>query len=143
LSATGFNASLLAMLYLPINREWLFSSTAQRVYLCCALLTIALLATLLATHVAISVAGVSELNSEARLLLRRFLFPQILGAALLWVSMWYFWFGFDSSPYVRKAASFVLLFFLAPIGTLVYYFLTYRRLVRTGAQSSGAAANPR
>jgi len=69
------------------------------------------------------------LNSQARSLVRFLLFPEILGTALLWIAMWYFWFGFDRSHYLKKAVSFALLFFLPPIGTLLYYFLTYRHLV--------------
>ena len=68
------------------------------------------------------------MNSQARSLVRFLLFPEILGTALLWIAMWYFWFGFDRSHYLKKAVSFTLLFFLPPIGTF-YYFLTYRHLV--------------
>jgi hypothetical protein len=123
------------MLYLPIKREWLFSRTAQRIYFGCALLTFALVGTELGTHLAISASGIGSLTPSARLLLRRLLLPEILGTALLWVSMWYFWFGFDSSHYVKKAVSFLLLFFLVPVGTLIYYFVTYRQTVRAATST--------
>jgi hypothetical protein len=117
------------MLFLPINREWLLSQAAQRIYLGCAVLTFALVATITGTHLAISAAGASALSADARSVVRTILFPEILGTALLWVSMWYFWFGLDRSHYLKKAFSFVLLFFFAPIGTVVYYFVSYRRQV--------------
>lgn len=123
------------MLFLPISRDWLLSQSAQWVYLACAVLTFALVATLTGTHLAIAVAGANALTADARTLVRLILFPEILGAALLWVSMWYFWFGFDRSHYLKKALSFVLLFFLAPIGTLFYYFVIYRRHVKNACRA--------
>ncbi|HEY3971469.1 MAG TPA: hypothetical protein VGM18_00610 [Candidatus Sulfotelmatobacter sp.] len=115
------------MLYLPISRGWLLSRTAQHIYLGCAVLTFALVGTIIGTHLALSVIGGNALTSEARILVNFLLLPEIAGAALLWVAMWYFWFGFDRSHYAKKAFWFVLLFFLAPFGTLLYYFVTYRR----------------
>jgi hypothetical protein len=114
------------VLNLPINPNWLFSQTARSVYLGCAFLTLAWVATLIGTHLAMSVAGAGALTPESRSLVRFLLLPEILGAALFWVAMWYFWFGFDRSHYWKRALSFILLFFLAPIGTLIYYFVTYR-----------------
>jgi hypothetical protein len=119
------------MLSLPISRSWVLSRVSQHLYFVCALLTLALLATLIGIRVAMSVAGATALNSDARSLLRFLLFPEIAGAALLWVAMWYFWFGFDRSHYLNRALSFLMLFLLAPIGTLLYYFVTYRRRVMT------------
>jgi hypothetical protein len=114
------------VLQLPINHNWLFSQTAPSVYLGCAFLTLALVATLIGTHLAMSVAGARPRTPESRSLVGFLLFPEILGAALLWVAMWYFWFGFDRSHCWKRALSFIWLFFLAPIGTLIYYFVTYR-----------------
>jgi hypothetical protein len=78
---------------------------------------------------AIPAAGATALNSQARSLVRFLLFPEILGSAVLCIAMWYYWFGFDRGHYIKKAMSFILLFFFPPIGTLLYYFLTYRRRV--------------
>ena len=115
------------MLYLPISRSWLFSTTARRIYFVSALLALALIATLLGVHMAMAVAGTRALAPSASIPVRMFLFPEIAGEAVLWVGMWYFWFGFDRSHYLKKAVWFVLLFFLAPFGTIFYYFLVYRR----------------
>ena len=121
------------MLFLPISRSWLFSRTAQLVYLASALLALALTATLIGVRTAIIAAGAGALNAAAVSLVRTLLLPEIVGAAVLWAGMWYFWFSFDRSHYLLKAVWFALLFFLVPIGTVAYYFLVYRRcLSETG-----------
>ena len=125
----ALDAKLCVVFFLPISREWLMSQAAQRIYLGCAVLTLALLATRIGTHLAISASGATGLSTDARSVVRTILFPEIVGAAMLWVSMWYFWFGFDRSHYLKRAVSFALLFFLPPMGTLFYYFVTYRRQV--------------
>jgi hypothetical protein len=85
---------------------------------------------------AISAAG-TALTPDARSIVKVILFPEILGAAVLWVAMWYFWLGFNRSHYLVKALSFVMLFFFGPLGTLIYYFAAYRR--RVMARWLGAA----
>lgn len=114
-------------MFLPISRSWLFSRTAQLVYLVSALLALALTATLIGVRTAIVAAGAGALNAAAASLVRTLLLPEIAGAAVLWAGMWYFWFTFDRSHYLRKAVWFALLFFAVPLGTVAYYFLVYRR----------------
>jgi hypothetical protein len=123
----------MAVLYLPISRSWLFSPTAQRVYFASAILDLALIATSIGVHMAMSVAQTSVLNFSAASYVRPILYPEILGAAVLWIAMWYFWFGFDTSHYLKKTVWFVCLFFLAPFGTVLYYFVVYRRVVSAQA----------
>jgi hypothetical protein len=115
------------MLYLPISRSWLLSETARRIYLVSALLALALIATLIGVRTAMAAAGTRALTPSASLVVRILLLPGIVGEALLWAGMWYFWFGFDRSHYLKRAAWFLLLFLLAPFGTIFYYFLVYRR----------------
>jgi hypothetical protein len=117
------------MLYLPINRSWLFSPTAQRIYFACALLALAFIATFLGVSAAMSAARQAALNPAAASLVRTLFYPEILGVAILWAAMWYFWFSFDQSHYLKRAVWFCLLFFLAPFGPLLYYFIVYRRSV--------------
>lgn len=117
------------MLYLPISRGWILSSTAQRIYFASALLALALIATLMGVRMAMSAAGMRALTPSASPVVRTLLYPEILGAAVLWIAMWYFWFGFDHSHYLKKTAWFVCLFLLAPFGTVAYYFVVYRRFV--------------
>jgi hypothetical protein len=117
------------------------SNTAQYVYLGAAILTLALLATFIGTHLALAVAGVNALTADARLAVRFLLLPGIFGEAVLYIAMWYFWFGFDRSHYSKKALWFFLLFLLPPVGTLLYYFLAYRRGVRRIASDPIPANN--
>jgi hypothetical protein len=118
------------MLYLPISRSWLFSETTRRIYFISALLALALIATLLGVRMAMAAAGTHALTPSASTIVRMLLFPEIAGEAVLWVGMWYFWFGFDRSHYLRRAMWFVLLFLLPPLGTIFYYFLVFRRSIR-------------
>jgi len=119
------------MLFLPISRSWLFSRNAQRIYLVSAVSALALIATMIAVHAAMSASGTRALNSAAASLVRTMLFPEVVGAAVLWAGMWYFWFSFDRSHYLYKAMWFTFLFFLIPAGTVAYYFLVYRRCLST------------
>lgn len=118
------------MLYLPITRTWLTSRTAQRIYVVCAVLSLALLATIMGVHAAISAAGVTALTPQASGIVRLLLLPEIIGAGLLWVAMWYFWFSVDGSHSLTKAAWFIALFFLAPLGPALYYFFVFRHYSR-------------
>jgi len=127
------------MLFLPISQSWVLSRTAQRTYLVCATLALGLLATLIGTHAALGASGVEMLNSQSQSIVRFLLFPETVGTALLWAAMWYFWFGFDRSHYLKKGLFFVLLFFFAPFGTLLYYFVCYRRLVRQVVRADSAS----
>ena len=114
------------MMYVLISRTWLFSRTAQRVYLLCAILNLALLATRIGVVAGMSSAGVSTLPPTAALLVKGFLFPEIVGSAVLFVGMSYCWLGFGGS-YKKKVLWFVLLnFFL--ITTPIYYFAVYRAI---------------
>jgi hypothetical protein len=65
---------------------------------------------------------------------RLLIFLSIVGAALLTIAMWYFWFGFDTSSWIKKALWLLPLYLLVPIGPILYYFFAYRRndLVRNG-----------
>jgi len=102
-----------------------------------ALMALALVATMIAVHGAMSAAGTGALNSSAASLVRTLLFPEIVGSAVLWAGMWYFWFSFDHSHYLHKAMWFAFLFFLVPAGTVAYYFLVYRRRLGTVTTKSG------
>lgn len=115
------------MLFLPISHGWMVSRAARRVYFVSAILSLALLATIIGVHAAISAAGMSALTRGSATIVRILLFPEIIGTALLWIAMWYFWFGFDRSQFLKKAAWFVGLFFFAPLGPVLYYFFVFRR----------------
>ena len=112
------------MLVLPISRRWLFSQTAQRVYLVAALLVIALFGTRIAVLAAVLSAGHTELSTSAALLVTFLLYPEIAGAAILWVGMLYF--SFDQTDFMKRAIWFLTLV-LIPFAAVFYYYFVYRR----------------
>jgi len=115
------------MLYLPVTRSWLVSRAARHIYLGCAVLSLALAATIIAIHAAISASGLAGLTPTAAAVARLLLLPEIVGAALLWVAMWYFWFSIDRAHFLKKGCWFVALFLFAPLGPALYYFFVFRR----------------
>lgn len=116
------------MMYVRIDRSWLFSSTAQRTYLVCAVLDLALIATRIGVSLATSIAGVQTLPHGLRLVLLALFFPEAAGTGILFVGMTYCWLGFGGS-YTRKLFWIVLIQFFLVTG-LVYYFTAYRKLAR-------------
>ena len=118
-----------AVLHLPINRAWIVSRAARRVYFVCALAAFSLFGVLIASRVALVASGVWSFQASpaAALIVRLILWPGILGTALLTVAMWYFWFGFDDSGWLRKAIWFLPLYLFFAIGPACYYFFVYRR----------------
>ncbi len=115
------------MLYLPINRTWIVSRWAQHLYLACAIAALALFGIMGATLMALSAAGGQSLEGPAASIVRGLLLPAVLGTALLYVAMWYFWFNFDQSKVIVKAIWFLLLLFFVLVGPALYYFAIYRR----------------
>jgi hypothetical protein len=117
------------MLYLPITRAWIISRAARRVYFACALAAFSLFGVFIASLAALGAAGAPSLEAfpDAALVVRILLWPGIVGTALLSIAMWYFWFGFDNSGWLRKAIWFVPLYVFLAIGPAFYYFFVYRR----------------
>src|SRR5260370_28343944 len=128
------------MLYLPITRRWLFSMSARRIYLASALLALAYLATLVGVDAAMTASGISVLTPPAASLVRTLLYPEILGTALLWIAMWYFWLGFDRSNHLKRAIWFFVLFLFAPFGSALYSFVVYRGSVSVRAEGQSTKA---
>lgn len=116
------------MLYLPINRSWIVSRWAQRVYFVCAIANLSLLAVLAGTQTAMVESGVASLAASpaAALLVKGLLWPGIIGTALLSIAMWYFWFTFDQSHWRKKALWFAVLFLGIALGPALYYVFAYR-----------------
>lgn len=118
-----------AVLYLPISKTWIVSRTARRVYLICALAGFALFGVIFAASYALALSGIPslELSPNAALVVRVLLWPGILGTGLLTIAMWYFWFSFDNSGWLKKALWFLPLYLFLPVGPALYYFFVYRR----------------
>ena len=117
------------MLYLPISRNWMLSSFAQRVYFACALLSLAMSGIVIATLTALAISGGDSFDvaPPVALVLRLVLWPCVMGTAVLSIAMWYFWFSFDDSGWLKKTLWFVLLYLIIAVGPILYYFFVYRR----------------
>jgi hypothetical protein len=122
------------MLILPITRNWLDSRVAQRVYLVCAVLSLALFGTRVGTHAAQNVVGRNALPLATAAVLRIVFVPETVAAAVLWVGMLYFWFNLDRSHWPKRALWIFLILFISPAPAL-YYFLVYRRSTRSPLDS--------
>jgi hypothetical protein len=117
------------MLYLPIKRSWIVSRRAQRVYFCCAIVDFYLIAVLAGARSAVEASGLVSLAGfpGTAWMVKILLFPGVLGTAVLSVAMWYFWFAFDQSHWMKKAFWFAILFPGVILGPVLYYFFAYRR----------------
>ena len=116
------------MIYVSISRTWIFSQAAQRVYLVCTLLDLALLGTRIGIVAAMAVAGLSKLPPVTLLIVRVLLFPEVVGSAVLLVGMSYCWFGFDRARYRNRLLWYVLVSLFTLLTMPIYYFFVYRRL---------------
>ena len=117
------------MIYLPITKSWIISRTVRIVYFVCSVLACMLFGSLFAVLFAMGVSGVNSLSAFplALSVARAILLPGIFGSATVSIAMWYFWFNFDKSSWVRKAFWALPLYFLLPIGPALYYFFVYLR----------------
>jgi hypothetical protein len=120
-----------------INKEWIVSETARRIYRFAASLSLALFFFIVAVRFT---GGVREsLFPIARLLLR----AGVLGAAVTMVAMEYFLFGFDDSSALKKVFWFCVMLF-PPLGPPLYCFIVYSRsdVVRSGRPMSPSDIEP-
>jgi hypothetical protein len=97
------------------------------VYLVCAILAIALLV----TWVALTATLQGLLPAKAARVFEVALIPEVFGTALLWVAMFYFWFGFDPSPWAARTIWFLVMYLLAPFSPALYYFFVFRKVTRS------------
>ena len=130
------------MLYNPvISPSWIISKTAQRVYFACSLSVVYLIGVWFASMFAMILAGAGAFPPLIASGVRMLLFPGVLGFAILWIAMWYYWYSFDHSSTAARTLSFVILCF-GPLGAFLYYIAFYRRLVRsTLARTTAASAS--
>jgi len=106
--------------YYYINKEWIVSNTARRIYRVAAFLSLGLFALLVAAKVA---GGVRESVAPLASLIFR---VGVLGAAVTMVAMEYFLFGFDDSSAIKKAFWFCVMLF-PPLGPSLYCLIVYSR----------------
>jgi hypothetical protein len=106
--------------YEYINKEWIVSLTARRVYRVSAALSISLFF----GWGAILFAG--GIPSAIAPLVRLLLFAGVLGAAITLVGMEFFLFRFDDSHPLKQVLWFLLML-LPLLGAPLYCFLVYSR----------------
>jgi hypothetical protein len=116
------------------------SRTARSIYLACSVLALALSGTLLGTRAAQSAIGSHALPLATANGLRLILIPEVVGSALLWVAMLYFWFNFDQSSWLKRALWFPFIFFFIPLALALYYFFVYRKWTGGRQQSLSITA---
>jgi len=106
--------------YYYINKEWILSATARRIYRISASLSLMLFLILWAVKMHVPVPpGVLPI-------LRPLLFAGVVGAAITMVAMEYFFFGFDNTAIWKKILWFFALS-LPPLGPPLYCFIVYSR----------------
>ena len=118
-----------------INKEWILSRTARRIYRVAASLSLALFFFILA------VRFMGGVPASLVPILKLPLFAGVLGAATTMVAMEYFLFGFDNSSVFKKILWFFVLLF-PPLGPALYCFIVYSRsevlMPTTGQRMEGA-----
>jgi hypothetical protein len=103
-----------------INKDWMVSQTARRVYRVTAALSLALFFFM----IAVRFEGGIPRNLVP--ILKVPLFAGVLGAAITTVGMEYFFFGFDNSSAMKKVFWFCAIL-LPPLGPSLYCFMVYSR----------------
>jgi hypothetical protein len=101
-----------------INKEWIVSGTAQRIYRIAATLSLVLFFMLVALRL------VREIPNALLPVVKLFLLAGVLGTATTMVAMEYFLFGFDSSSASKKMFWFFVMLF-PPLGPALYCFIVY------------------
>jgi NADH:ubiquinone oxidoreductase subunit 6 (subunit J) len=103
-----------------INKEWMLSVTASRVYRASAVLSGALFLLIIA------LPFVAQVRESFLPIMRLFVFVGALGAAITIVAMEYFLFGFDNSSALKRLFWFLVML-LPLLGPSLYCFIVYLR----------------
>ena len=103
-----------------INKKWMVSQTARRVYRVAAALSLGLF------FFMIVVRFEGGIPDNLVPILKVPLFAGVLGAAITMVGMEYFFFGFDNSSAMKKVFWFCVML-LPPFGPSLYCFMVYSR----------------
>jgi hypothetical protein len=104
-----------------INKEWIVSRAALRVYRLAANLSLALYPTLVA-----QIAG--EIPKNLGPVMELLLLASIVGAAVTAVGMAFFLFRFDNSHPLKQIFWFCVMLFV-PLGPALYCFLVYSKAI--------------
>jgi hypothetical protein len=126
-----------------VSESWLISPTAKKVYVASAVLTVFFFGVLMTIVFAAALAGGTL--AQAPLLasvLKALLFISLMGTALLWIGMWYFWYRFHPGSDMSKALWAAIILVSGPVGALLYFLAVYLRSpeVRERAKAQAATA---
>jgi len=106
--------------YYYINKEWILSAAARRIYRLSASLSLMLFLIEWGVRMRVPIPpGILPI-------VKTLLFAGIVGAATTLVAMEYFFFGFDKTPIWKKALWFFVLL-VPPAGPPLYCFIVYSR----------------
>src|SRR4051812_6057227 len=124
----------------PILRSWIFSPAAGRLYFVSALLGLGLLISLFAIAFTQALVGPLQETALIHAALLLLLIPCACGISIVWVAMWLCLLNFEKETF-SGALYWPLFLVLGPVGTLIYYFARYRRLLRTSQSLAVASAS--
>jgi len=104
-----------------INKEFMVSSTARKIYRTAASASLGLFVLLLSLKIA------GRVPPGLLPIVNILLLAGVIGTAVTLVAMEYFLFGFDTSPMVKKAFWFCVMLKVPLLGAPLYCFLVYSR----------------
>jgi len=110
--------------YEYINKDWIVSQSARRVYRASAAMSLALYPLVIAL-------AVGEIPRMVVPALRLLLFASVIGTGITMVGMEFFLFRFDDSHALKQIFWFVVLLF-PPLGPAMYCFVIYSRSKAVG-----------
>jgi hypothetical protein len=126
-----------------ITDNWLISARAKRVYITSALLTVVYFGLLIAIELGATLGGGSLQHSHfVVIFLKILLIPCVLGMAVMYVGMSYFWIRCHGNERTSKVPWLPILLGLGPIGSLLYFafFYLHSPLVRPASKQQAATA---
>ena len=109
-----------------INREWILSVTARRIYVTAAGLSLVLFVMMILLNLS-SLSVIGPIPEGLFPLLRGLVLLGVLGTAVTFVAMEYFLFSFDKSPALKKTFWFCAMM-LPLLGPASYCLLVYARV---------------
>lgn len=118
----------------PINRAWLFSNGAGRLYFVSSLAGIAFFILLFAIEIRIGSMGALTLNPWVLVILQIIFYIGALGLSILWMAMWLCMLNFEKES-IAGSIYLPLFILLGLFGTLIYYFARYRKLLITQSKA--------
>lgn len=118
------------MLNFPIKRTWIFSKTAGKIYFVSAIVGFGFFIFLFAIVLSESLMGPLPSGYLLQVFLQIIFGLGALALGTLWVAMWFCVLRFDRESIAGSIYLPVFILF-GPLGSLVYYFARYRRLLNS------------